>query len=112
MEKFKEDSTGYTVTNEDGTGNTVTNEDGTGYIVTNEDGTGYTVTNEDGTGYTVTNEAGEIKLLLDELYHNNYCLLGCNTMYCSINLPTFQCKFIQGCMMSHTTIQSSSKSLL
>jgi len=48
---------------------------------------------KDGTGYTVTNGVGEIKLLLDELYHYSYCLLGCNTMYASRNLPTFQCKF-------------------
>jgi hypothetical protein len=67
---------------------------------------------EDGTGYTMANEAREIKLLLDELYHNSYCLLGCNTMYCNRNLQTFQCKFIQGCMMSHTTIQQYSKSLV
>jgi len=60
---------------------------------------------KDGTGYTVTSGAGEIKLHSDELYHYNYCLQGCNTMCSSRNLPTFQCKFIQGCVMSLTTIQ-------
>lgn len=47
------------------------------------------------TGYTVTSGVEEIKLLLDDLYHYNYCLLGCNTMYSSRNLPTFQCNFMR-----------------
>jgi len=51
---------------------------------------------KDGTGHSAQRSRGNKTALRWTL--SLQLLLGCNTMYSSRNLPTFQCKFIWGCM--------------